>query len=130
MRASNIQILMSALCVVCCVGVKPLSAQGLQRYQPATPTVSPYLSLDRFNTGGLPNYYTLVRPINRQRQINRQNQRLQRQQQAVLQDLDRAVRQPGFPQSTTGTSGRFLTSGTRSVYRDTLQFYPPVNPRR
>ena len=102
-------------------------AQELRRYQPTRPTVSPYLNLGRFNTSGLPNYYTLVRPLNRQRQVNTQAQRVQQQQALALQRLETAVRTgPVIPQVSTGTGSRFLTSGSRVSYRDTRQYYPPV----
>lgn len=121
------------LMVFACVATASVrgDAQEVRRYQPATPTVSPYLSLDRFNTGGLPNYYTLVRPLNRQRQVNQSTQRLQRQQGVELRQLQQTFeqRQPLSPVAT-GVGSRFLTSGSRSVYRETLQYYPPVNLRR
>ncbi len=128
--SKQIRLLLIAT-IGCLVMNKSSAGQELRRYQPATPTVSPYLSLDRFNTGGLPNYYTLVRPLNRQRQVNIQTQRLQRQQGAALQQLQGAV-QPNqqLPLASTGTGGRFLTSGARAVYRDTRQFYPTVTLRR
>ncbi len=108
---------------------KTCQAQELRRYQPNTATLSPYLNLGRFNNGGLPNYYALVRPQNRQRQVNFQTQRLQRQQAASLQQLGR-VAQPQGQQANgavTGTGSRFLTSGSRGVYQNTLQFYPAIN---
>lgn len=110
-----------------CLSPKLSAAQELRRYQPTRPTVSPYLNLGRFNTGGLPNYYTLVRPLNRQRQVNTQAQRVQQQQALALQRLETAVRTaPAVPQVSTGTGSRFLTSGSRVSYRDTRQYYPPV----
>ncbi len=42
--------------------------QAQRRYQPNSPTVSPYLNLLRTNLGPLPNYHSLVRP-----QLNQQN---------------------------------------------------------
>lgn len=131
MRASNRMLLILLTWAACLHAPKLCSAQELLRYQPSSPTVSPYLNLGRFNTSGLPNYYTLVRPLNRQRQVNTQAQRLQRQQGAALQRLERAV-QPNLvvPQVSTGTSSQFLNSGSRAVYRDTRQFYPPVILRR
>lgn len=107
------------------------NAQELRRYQPSRPTVSPYLNLDRANAGGLPNYYSLVRPLKRQGQVNQQTQRLQRQQAASLQQLERAgQRRPMVPTAATGTGSQFMTPSNRAVYRDTLQFYPMVNLRR
>jgi len=107
-------------------------SQELRRYQPSTSTVSPYLNLGRFNTGGLPNYYSLVRPIRRQNQFNQDTQRLQRQQNLALEKFRREqmMRPMLDQQSVTGTSSQYFTNGERAVFRDTLQYYPPVIPRR
>ena len=113
------------------------SAQELRRYQPATPTVSPYTNLGRFNAGGLPNYYALVRPIRQQSRVNLQTQRLQRQHSLALQQLARpsvvpqvATSSLQLPTKATGVSSQYFTPGSRTIYRDTLLFYPPVNSRR
>ena len=64
------------------------------RYEPRTPTVSPYLNLLRTDPGGVPNYYSLVRPrveafdryqqgVNNFRQYQQENER--RQQELYLQ---------------------------------------------
>lgn len=127
MTASKRAVLTGFACAILFGMPKFLQGQELRRYQPSSPTVSPYLSLGRFNTSGLPNYYTLVRPLNRQRQVNTQAQRLQRQQGLALQRLETAVQgAPAVPQVTTGTGSRFLTPGSRVTYRDTRQYYPPV----
>ena len=102
-------------------------AQELKRYQPSRPTVSPYLNLNRFNASGVPNYYTLVRPFNNQRQINLQTQRLQRQQAAAIRGIQRTQ---VSPEAVTGTGSRFLTSGSTAGYQNTLQFYPAISLRR
>ena len=99
-------------------------------------TVSPYLALDRFNTGGLPNYYTLVRPVTRQGQVNLQTQRLQRQQSLALQRLEVPAQQAVVDASgalsavATGVDGRSSTRSGAVIYQNTLQFYPVVSLRR
>ncbi len=127
MLANSRWLLLCVACAALSSSFNPCRGQELRRYAPASPTVSPYLNLGRFNNGGLPNYYSLVRPLNRQRQVNVQSQRLQRQQGLALQRLERVAQTPqAVPQITTGTSSQFLTSGSRAVYQDTRQFYPPV----
>ena len=130
MRASKTLLLILLSSLGCLALAKRCPAQELRRYQPSTPTVSAYTNLGRFSGGGLPNYYSLVRPQNRQKQVNLQTQRFQRQQTATLQQLQRVVPVPLAPQATTGTASQFLTTGSRAVYRETLQFYPPVSLRR
>ena len=127
MSASKTASIICLGCLVACSATKRSDAQEIRRYQPATPTVSPYLSLGRFNTTGLPNYYTLVRPLNNQRQLNLRTQRLQRQQATTIQRLERRQLSP---EAVTGTGSRFLTPGSRAGYQNTLQFYPPVTLRR
>jgi hypothetical protein len=65
--------------------------------------------------------------MNNQRQINLQTQRLQRQQSASIQKIER---RQAVPETATGTGSRFLTSGSRAGYQNTLQFYPAINFRR
>ena len=127
MRASKIAFLVCGLSCLLVMTSRSSHAQQLRRYQPNSPTVSPYLNLARFNTSGLPNYYTLVRPLNNQRQVNLQTQRLQRQQGRTIQRLEQ---QQAAPAAVTGTGSRFLTQGTQGGYQNTLQFYPAVTLRR
>lgn len=101
------------------------TAHGQARYQPATPTVSPYLNLLRNNVGGgLPNYYSLVRPQLQQQAFNRQQLATNVQQAAnvnLLQsNLDRAI-------TPTGKSAQFMTSG-RATYLNTSRFYQGGQP--
>ena len=62
--------------------------QQMLRYQPNSPTVSPYLNLTRFNNGGLPNYYSLVRPLSQQRALDTRETSLRQQQQNRIQQLE------------------------------------------
>jgi len=94
------------------------------RYQPATPTVSPYLNLTRRRTGAFPNYYAYVKPILRQREINRRDQALRQQQAGSLRRLQNDVQLGLQPTAATGISGKFMFQGSRSTYLDTLYYYP------
>jgi len=117
---------LSLRCVVLLLGVwvsATCSAQ-VRRYQPATPTVSPYLNLSRFQNGAIPNYYTYVKPALRQREINRQERAFRRQQTGSLRRLQNDVQLGLRPAATTGTGSWFMTPSTRSTYLDTSDYYP------
>ena len=104
----------------------------VRRYEPSTPTVSPYLNLfrdDVDNRSRLPNYYLYVRPLEQQYRANQQ-QRVQLQQQkreigqlqANVEELDR--RQAEGPLvSPTGTGSWFGRPGTRSTFLNTSRYY-------
>ena len=126
-RATNTASIICLACLLGCWAANCCQAQEMRRYRPNSPTVSPYVNLDRFNTSGLPNYYSLVRPFNNQRQINLQTQRLQRQQASTIERIEQ---QQAAPEAVTGTGSRFLTSGSRAGYQNTLQFYPAIVLRR
>ena len=109
--------------------VSASNAQPVQRYQPATPTVSPYLDLFRFNTGVLPNYQTFVQPQQRAQEY-RQAQQWQNQQQArAIRQLQSNVR--GLDQraslgplvAPTGKHSWFFQPSTRSTYLNTSGYY-------
>lgn len=99
------------------------------RYQPRTSTVSPYLNLGRFNSGGLPNYYALVRPQIQQRQFNAQAEGLARAQQAEINRMEYQLQRGQQPAGMTGTGSWFMTPGTQSSYLDTSRFYPDPRAR-
>lgn len=104
-------------------------AQGVRRYQPATPTLSPYLNL-LGREGVLPNYYSLVRPQQQQEQFNQQSMAFRRQQQVTNQLLERQLAQPSgiIP---TGSAGGFLTEGRRGAgFQNTSHFFQPPNFNR
>jgi hypothetical protein len=101
------------------------------RYQPRTSTVSPYLNLGRFNGGGLPNYYALVRPQIQQRQFNTQAAQVAQLQQAEIVSLQSQAKQGVSPQGAqTGHNSWFMTPGTEHGFMNTSQFYPQKMPRR
>lgn len=95
----------------------------VRRYQPSSPTVSPYLDLTRPNFGGVSNYYSLVRPQQQQRAFNLEEQALRRHQSQTLGRLQNDfLRTTTLP--ATGTGSWFLTPGTKASYLDTTQFFP------
>jgi hypothetical protein len=98
-------------------------AQG-RRYQPQTPTLSPYLNLSRFNTGGLPNYYALVRPLVQQRQVNLQGREIVLEQQRQITTLQSELQRGVESSSQTGSASWFMTSGVQSRFLDTSSYYP------
>lgn len=100
------------------------SAQNApRRYQPARPTISPYINLFRRDRGPLPNYYTFVRPQLQQQQQNRQfqqqNNQLQRELQRQQGEIERSNFAPGradtnlqfrpAPVAPTGGRSSFMT---------------------
>jgi hypothetical protein len=86
------------------------------RYQPARPTISPYLNLFRRDVGPLPNYYSLVRPQLNQIEFNKRQQVTNAQQQAQIQQNARNI--VGISESVAAPTG------TASVYRNYGHYYP------
>jgi hypothetical protein len=115
--------LATIVCFACLAGWENCSAQ-VARYQPSTPTVSPYLNLTRFNGGGLPNYYALVRPQIQQRDFNLRGRALQNQQTREIVTLQNEVTRGLEPSSATGTGSWFQIPGTRTSVLDTRRYYP------
>ena len=120
--------------VLICVGTSSSAVWGqhLRRYQPASPTISPYVNLTRFNNGTVPNYYSLVRPLQQQRQLNLQEQALRQQQALTLGRVESDLRLGTTPVVATGTGSRFLINGTRSTFLNTSRYYtqPTLGQRR
>jgi hypothetical protein len=108
--------------------LSPAICDAQQRYEPARPTVSPYLNLFRENRGVIPNYQSLVRPQLQQQATNQyQAQQLQKQAQS-LRELQAA--QLDFEQNVqagviapTGKSAWFARPGGRSTYLNTSRYY-------
>ncbi len=108
-------------------------AQGVERYEPSTPTVSPYLNLFRNDQNGrspVPNYYSLVRPLQNQYRTNQiQQQILQQQSQSIGQLQENAQQlqlEKGQPVVQTGHRSWYFNPGTRTKFRDTSQYYSRV----
>ena len=121
-----------ALVIVACAVSPALGQSGgrhqtssqVPRYTPASPTVSPYLSLLNRNGGAATNYYGLVRPLERQATINAaqtQNAASQEQQIRSVQEQQEAFDQPKI--KPTGTAGWFQNMGTTSPYQVSSHYY-------
>ena len=114
-----------------CLWVSGTTASNaqVQRYAPSRPTVSPYLNLFRDQTGVLPNYQALVRPLQQQEDFNQQQRALNQRNAAVNQQLqnelfDLQLRQAAGPQmAPTGKGSWFQQPGQRHRFLDTSQFY-------
>jgi hypothetical protein len=113
-----------AAATLCSAVTSSCYAQGPPpaRYQPARPTISPYLNLYRFNAGPLPNYYSLVRPELNQLHFNQQQLAFQAQQTAALQGLQSAQAQQGQAATQTGKNSWFMTNG-RATYMNTNRYF-------
>jgi hypothetical protein len=106
-------------------------AQYQQRYQPNRPTVSPYLDLFRFNDSNVPNYYTLVRPMQQQRVFEQQQQRLNQQQLRELSQLQSNVQALELgpvtaPQVAPTGKGSWFARPGGAAYLDTSDYFSRV----
>ncbi len=122
--AGRRNLLLSLGLFLFCIGTDAVCSAQVRRYQPRTPTVSPYTDLVRFNNGSLPNYYAFVRPHVNQRAFNLQEQALRQRQAGALHRLQNDVQRGQQPAAPTGTSSWFMTPGSRSTYLDTSGYYP------
>ena len=109
----------------------------VSRYEPRRATISPYNNLTRFNGGGLPNYFALVRPQLDQQGVNQRSATALTRQQTSLrtlrQDLDstqRAIERGPSTISPTGKRSWFMQQGRSSVFRDNTHFYQPFQRTR
>ncbi len=101
---------------------------SVPRYTPATPTVSPYVSLFSRNGTAATNYYGLVRPLERQQVINQRQTQLSSYNQGQIQklrDQEEAFSQPKV--KPTGTAGWFQTLDDRYGYQIPSHFYGQWN---
>ena len=96
------------------------NGQQIPRYQPERPTVSPYLNLLRNDTGPLPSYHGLVRPLVNQAAVNQRSAQEARSLGLAVQSLQSV--------NSTTVSG----TGTGSVFGNRSHFYPTstIGPRR
>ena len=115
--------------------VNPNASNAQERYQPSTPTVSPYLNLFQNRNNNLlpnsvPNYYTLVRPLQQQQQFQQSQQRLAQQQAQSIQLLQTnlntaAQRQAEGPLVVrTGVGSKFDYPGSRYSFLNSNKYYP------
>jgi hypothetical protein len=115
--------------------VNPNASNAQERYQPSTPTVSPYLNLfqNRNNNllpNGVPNYYTLVRPLQQQQQFQESQQRLAQQQAQSIQLLKANLNSAQQRQAEgplvahTGVDSKFEYPGRRYSFLNSSKYYP------
>ena len=104
----------------------------VRRYEPDRPTVSPYLNLfrnDGFNNRALPNYHSLVRPLQQQYQTNQTQQRLLLQQNQALRQLNSNVQDveqraaAGQLVAPTGKGAWFARPSRRAQFLNTSRYY-------
>ena len=131
MLASRNKILLAALLFGSAWATCQSESYGQKaRYQPRTPTVSPYLNLTRNNNGsGLPNYYALVRPQLNQQAINQREIALRSQQAGQLMRIESSLQRTSTA-SPTGVGSGFMVGGTKSTFLDTSHYYRPSNVGR
>lgn len=133
---SNRKILRSGFFLTCVIILLSwecdAAAQRLQRpqrYEPARPTISPYLNLLRENVSPIPNYYSLVRPQLQQQRINQQQQSLLIRQNSEIRQLQTNLLRTQAEGPVSGTPSWFQNPGSRSTFLNTSQYYGRVGTR-
>ena len=107
-------------------GAGPRLNAGIPRYQPQSPTLSPYLNLLR-PQGALPNYYALVRPAQQQAAFNQQSLAYRKYQSQQVQRLEQDFAQPNV--LPTGTAGWFFDEGRQAPFGNTGHYYQVLEPQ-
>jgi hypothetical protein len=110
-----------------CLLLQNTGSAQVARYQPNSPTTSPYLNLNQTNFGGINNYYALVRPQIRQQEFNRQAQYLSQSQGREIGRLQFELLQRDPTTSATGTGSWFMTPGSRGTFLNTSTYFPEPN---
>jgi len=114
-------ILPAVFCLVAFTANDASAQRRIQRqYQPASPTVTPYLNLLQSNFGPIPNYYSMVRPRLQQQAFNRQVAASQRAQSLTIQAISEEQAEE-TPVSRTGKAAGFLNY---------LHYFPPPPTRQ
>ena len=91
------------------------------RYQPAQPTISPWMGLYSRNTGALDNYHTFVRPTQELRTTIQQQNTQTQQNHDVLQNLRTQVHDLAQPP--------MRSTGAGSVFMDYSHYFgQPIGP--
>lgn len=109
--------LFAVIALLAVVHATAADAQGRGRTQftPARSTVSPYLGLLQTNTGPVPNYFSIVRPMLRQKAFEQQVQAADRVRSLQIQSLQNEVSSQS-PVTQTGKGAGFMQF---------LHYYPP-----
>jgi hypothetical protein len=101
---------LAALMLTLSTSARTALSQVVPRYQPARPTVSPYLNLFRRDAGPLPNYYSLVRPQLNQQAIDMELLQNQARQGAEIG----AIRSGQMTATPTGKGSWFMQYGRQT----------------
>ena len=92
----------------------------IPRYAPQTPTTSPYLSF--FNPGGaVSSYYNIIRPLETQRAVNRQQDQLLQSQNLRIDQFQTELEEPTV--RSTGQSSWFRQGSPQNHYRNRSHYY-------
>lgn len=118
MKVSIKQTFTSGVAAGCLAFMLSGASIAQERYQPSTPTVSPYLNLFQNGRGGqfsrgVPNYYSLVRPQLQQQRVNKAQQTLIQQQGATIQQLQEnqlLLEQQPAAETVTGHGSQFMNT--------------------
>ena len=108
-----------------------------RRYEPARPTLSPYLNLTRPDWGTLPNYQSLVRPMLRQQELNQRAARILDRNAQRLQQLGERTEETqelirGWTSRTptvANPTGKSSIFGAVSGFRSYSHYYPSKQGR-
>jgi len=105
------------------------------RFTPSSPTVSPYLGLLSNQGGALPNYFALVRPLQRQADLNRQQSLVIERQAGELQrqagEIERARTEFGQAEARpTGNAAWFNNLPEGGAFRNRSHFFGQWDSRR
>ena len=95
----------------------------MRRYQPKRPTTSAYHNLTRFNTGAVPNYYSLVRPAQRQQAYNQKERSLRKRQAGSITRLQSNLQLETPPAKSIGSQGGFFVPSSRSTFRSSGYYF-------
>jgi hypothetical protein len=127
---THIQLLGFAVAIIC--GGAEAFAQLPAHYYPVKPPMSPYFAYSAFNTTGLPNYYTYVRPALQEQQYMRMAEQASRaamvssrivlSEQAVGEIVQRTL----MERQTTG----YGAPAVAATFQDLSNFYPRAAPAR
>ncbi|MEO8165213.1 MAG: hypothetical protein ABI619_07430 [Betaproteobacteria bacterium] len=110
---SRLRLGLSLLAFLCCATfASSLVAQGGRRYEPRTPTFSPYLDYFRRDVGALDVYNSIVRPNQQLRST------LARQQSGLLQERQR------IEQLQIRADSEITPTGIGSHFMDFSHYYP------
>ena len=113
--------IMRVTALVAIVGVSQITALGQQqipRYSPQKPTVSPYVNLLRDEFGGVPNYYSLVRPQLDQQATNNRVATASKSQSIAVRRLEEVA---------SGATAR--PTGSGATFRSYSHYYPRLQGR-